>query len=45
MKIEHKINETSGRITWKFDVKAAETRKMKNVYSVKYPKDKTIILE
>ena len=40
-----KYDDASGRITWKFDLKAAETRKMKNVYSVKYPKDKTIILE
>jgi uncharacterized protein (TIGR02231 family) len=40
-----KYDEVSGSITWKFDLKAAETRKMKNVYSVKYPKDKTVILE
>ena len=40
-----KYDETSGLLTWKFDLKAAETHKIKNVYSVKYPKDKTVILE
>ncbi len=40
-----KFDEPSGRLTWKNEVKAAETKKMKLVYSVKYPKDKTIILE
>ena len=40
-----KYDEPSGRLTWKYDVKAAETKKMKLVYSVKYPKDKSVILE
>ena len=40
-----RFDEPSGRLTWKYDIKASETKKMKLVYSVKYPKDKTIILE
>ncbi|OFX39071.1 MAG: hypothetical protein A2X08_03745 [Bacteroidetes bacterium GWA2_32_17] len=40
-----KYDEPSGRLTWKNEIKPAETKKMKLVYSVKYPKDKTIILE
>jgi len=40
-----KYDEPSGMLTWKNEIKPAETKKMKLVYSVKYPKDKTIILE
>jgi uncharacterized protein (TIGR02231 family) len=40
-----KYDDPTGRLTWKYEVKAAETKKMKLVYSVKYPKDKTVILE
>lgn len=40
-----KYDDPTGRLTWKYDIKAAETKKMKLVYSVKYPKDKTVILE
>jgi len=40
-----KVDEASSRLTWKFDLKPAETKKMKLVYSVKYPKDKIVILE
>ncbi len=40
-----KVTEESSLLTWKLDLKPAETKKMKLVYSVKYPKDKTILLE
>ena len=40
-----KLNEATSLLTWKLDLKPAETKKMKFVYAVKYPKDKTVILE
>lgn len=39
----HNIN--TGIVTWKFDLKPSETKNFKMIYSVKYPKDKDIILE
>jgi uncharacterized protein (TIGR02231 family) len=49
--IEVELLETSGavytkdigKLNWKIDLKPGETRKVKFVYSVKYPKDKVII--
>jgi len=39
----HNIN--NGFVTWKFEVKPAETKTFKMGYSVKYPKDRDITLE
>ena len=38
-------NTETGVITWDLDIKPAETKTLILSYSVKYPKDKTIILE
>jgi uncharacterized protein (TIGR02231 family) len=38
------LEETTGKLTWKFELKPAETIKIKLSYSVKYPKDKQINL-
>jgi len=38
-------NRQTGEIKWDLEIKAQETRKIILTYSVKYPKDKTIILE
>jgi len=38
-------NQQSGEIKWDLTVKPQETRKIILTYSVKYPKDKTVILE
>jgi uncharacterized protein (TIGR02231 family) len=38
------LDETSGKITWKFELKPSETKKFRLSYSVKYPKDKQINL-
>jgi uncharacterized protein (TIGR02231 family) len=40
-----KVNESSSLLSWKLDLKPAETKKFKLVYAVKYPKDKTVVLE
>ncbi len=40
---QHNIN--TGFVTWKFDLKPTEAKKFKMIYSVKYPKDKDLILE
>ena len=40
---EHNIN--TGFVTWKFELKPAESKNFKMIYSVKYPKDKDLILE
>ena len=39
-----KVVESSGKLTWKFDLKPSETKKITLSYSVKYPKDKQINL-
>lgn len=39
------LDEATGKVTWKFDLKSAETKKIKISYSVKYPKDKQVILQ
>ncbi len=38
------IDEASGKLSWKLDLKPSETQKLRLSYSVKYPKDKTINL-
>jgi uncharacterized protein (TIGR02231 family) len=40
-----KVNNNTGIVTWEFDLKPSESRKVKIAYTVKYPKDQTIILE
>lgn len=40
-----KVKEESALLSWKLDLKPAETKKFKLVYAVKYPKDKTVVLE
>jgi hypothetical protein len=38
-------NSRTGEIKWDLELKPQETRQLILTYSVKYPKDKTIILE
>ena len=40
-----KFNSQTGEIKWDLDIKPQETKQIVLTYSVKYPKDKTIILE
>jgi len=40
-----KLNQQSGTIKWDLEIKPKETREIILTYSVKYPKDKNIILE
>jgi len=40
-----KFNPQTGEVKWDLDLKPQETRQLILTYSVKYPKDKTIILE
>jgi len=40
-----RYNSQTGEIKWDLDIKPQETREIILTYSVKYPKDKTIILE
>lgn len=40
-----KINEQTGEIKWDLEIKPQETKQLVLTYSVKYPKDKTVILE
>jgi uncharacterized protein (TIGR02231 family) len=40
-----KYNPQTGEIKWDLEIKPQETRQLILTYSVKYPKDKTIILE
>jgi uncharacterized protein (TIGR02231 family) len=40
-----KLNSVTGEIKWDLDIKPQETKQIVLTYSVKYPKDKTIILE
>lgn len=39
------FTETTGLLTWKVNLKPAESKKLKFIYSVKYPKDKNLIIE
>jgi uncharacterized protein (TIGR02231 family) len=40
-----KLDQQTGEIKWDLDIKPQETKQIVFAYSVKYPKDKTIILE
>ncbi len=40
-----RYNEQTGEIKWDLEIKQEETRQIVLTYSVKYPKDKTVILE
>ena len=40
-----RYNEQTGEIKWDLDIKQQETKQIILTYSVRYPKDKTIILE
>lgn len=40
-----KRNNQTGEVKWDLDLKSQETKQLVLTYSVKYPKDKTIILE
>lgn len=39
---EAKHDKVSGKLTWKLELLGGETKKLKLIYSVKYPKDKII---
>lgn len=39
------IDDVTGSVYWKLQLKPGESKEIKFVYAVKYPKDKTIILE
>ena len=40
-----KLNQQTGEIKWDLEIKPQETKQIVLTYSVKYPKDKTVILE
>jgi uncharacterized protein (TIGR02231 family) len=40
-----KLNTQTGEINWDLEIKPQETKQVVLTYSVKYPKDKTVILE
>ncbi len=40
-----KLDEKTGKLSWKFDLKSGETEKAEMKYLVKYPKHKTIYLD
>jgi uncharacterized protein (TIGR02231 family) len=40
-----KLNSQTGQIKWDLDIKPQETKQIILTYSVKYPKDKTVVLE
>jgi len=40
-----KLNQLTGEIKWDIEIKQQETRQIVLTYSVKYPKDKTVLLE
>lgn len=40
-----KYNETDGSVFWKVSLAPGESKKFTIIYTVKYPKDKTVILE
>ena len=39
------LNSQTGELKWDLDLKPQETKQLILTYSVKYPKDKTVILE
>ena len=40
-----RVNSQSGQVKWDLEIKPQETKKIILTYSVRYPKDKTVILE
>jgi hypothetical protein len=40
-----KYKQETGEVKWDLEIKPQETRQIILTYSVKYPKDKTVILE
>ncbi|HEX2977451.1 MAG TPA: DUF4139 domain-containing protein [Bacteroidales bacterium] len=40
-----KLNSQTGEVSWDLEVKPSETKQLVLTYSVKYPKDKTVVLE
>ena len=40
-----RLNEQTGEIKWDLDIKQQETKQIILTYSVRYPKDKTVVLE
>jgi hypothetical protein len=40
-----KLDRQTGEIKWDLEIKPQETRQIVLTYSVRYPKDKTVILE
>jgi uncharacterized protein (TIGR02231 family) len=42
---EGKLDQLTGEIKWDLEIKSQETKQIVLTYSVKYPKDKTVILE
>jgi uncharacterized protein (TIGR02231 family) len=40
-----RINQETGEINWDLEIKPLETKQLVLTYSVKYPKDKTVILD
>ena len=42
---EAKYNSITGKLTWLLNLKPGESKKMRLTFSIKYPKDKPIILE
>jgi hypothetical protein len=39
------VDKTTGKLTWDLQLKQAENKKIRFTYKVKYPKEKTIVLE
>ncbi len=40
-----RLNQQTGEISWDLEIKPQETKQIVLTYSVKYPKDKTVVLE
>ena len=40
-----RVDNVSGLVTWEFDLKPQESRALVLTYTVRYPKDKVVILE
>ncbi len=42
---DSQIDKENGMVTWTINLPAAQERKLRTGYSVKYPKDKRVVLE
>jgi hypothetical protein len=42
---EARINNETGSVTWKLQLQAGQEKRVTISYSVKYPKDKKVVLE